>query len=136
MEYTVIINNQSYDLPKKTIKIMEDMEKVSKIDSVKGLGIRDKFKTMFDFIESLVGAENAKEILGSDKLDEVDLCDVTLTFKKSIDAYDKPLEEYQTQQMEDQMRRIPVEQMAGITHALDSIARSGIAQGNVTPFSR
>ena len=43
MEYTVIINNQSYDLPKKTIKIMEDMEKVSKIDSVKGLGIRDKF---------------------------------------------------------------------------------------------
>lgn len=91
---------------------------------------------MFDFIESLVGAENAKEILGSDKLDEVDLCDVTLTFKKIIDAYDKPLEEYQTQQMEDQMRRIPVEQMAGITHALDSIARSGIAQGNVTPFSR
>ena len=96
MEYTVIINNQSYDLPKKTIKIMEDMEKVSKIDSVKGLGIRDKFKTMFDFIERLVGAENAKEILGSDKLDEVDLCDVTLTFKKIIDAYDRPLIEYQS----------------------------------------
>lgn len=126
MEYTVIINNQSYDLPKKTIKIMEDMEKVSKIDSVKGLGIRDKFKTMFDFIESLVGAENAKEILGSDKLDEVDLCDVTLTFKKIIDAYDRPLIEYQSQQIEDKLRQLPMDQVSNITGALNDLASSNL----------
>ena len=126
MEYTVIINNQSYDLPKKTIKIMEDMEKVSKIDSVKGLGIRDKFKTMFDFIESLVGTENAKEILGSDKLDEVDLCDVTLTFKKIIDAYDRPLIEYQSQQIEDKLRQLPMDKVSNITGALNDLASSNL----------
>ena len=126
MEYTVIINNQSYDLPKKTIKIMEDMEKISKIDSVKGLGIRDKFKTMFDFIESLVGAEHAKEILGSDKLDEVDLCDVTLTFKKIIDAYDRPLIEYQSQQIEDKLRQLPMDKVSNITGALNDLASSNL----------
>lgn len=128
MEYTVIINNQSYDLPKKTIKIMEDMEKISKIDSVKGLGIRDKFKTMFDFIERLVGAENAKEILGSDKLDEVDLCDVTLTFKKIIDAYDRPLIEYQSQQIEDKLRQLPMDKVSNITGALNDLASSNLVK--------
>ena len=57
MQYTVIINGQSYDLPKKTMKVVEEMDKVAKIDSVKGLSIRDKFKALYDFIVSLVGKE-------------------------------------------------------------------------------
>ena len=123
---TGIINNQSYDLPKKTVKVMEDMEKVAKIDEAKGMSIRDKFRTMFEFISGLVGKENAKEILGSDNLEEVDLCDVTLTFKKIMDAYDKPLVEYQEQQMEERLRTIPMDKVAGITGALDSIAKSNL----------
>lgn len=122
MQYTVIINGQSYDLPKKTVKVVEEMDKVATIDSVKGIGIRDKFKKLYDFIVSLVGKENATEILGSDKLDEVDLSEVTLTFKKIMDAYDKPLTDYQADKAREKFSNLPIDQIANLAGAVDTMA--------------
>ncbi len=136
MEYTVIIKDRSYDLPDKTLKVVEDMDAVVRIDEKRGMSIRDKYKRLYEFIVGLVGPENAKEILGSDNIEEVDLCEVTLTVKKILDAYEQPLLDYQTQQMEEQLRRVPMEKMAGITQAIDSIAHSSIVKGNVSQFSR
>lgn len=119
MQYTVIINGQSYDLPKKTIKVYEEVERVSKVDDVKGMSLRDKFKTLFDFITSLVGKENAKEILGSDKLDEVDLSEVTLAFKQIVDAYDKPLEDYSLSKSYSKLDGIPVENIVKLVNAAE-----------------
>ena len=126
MVYTVIINDRSYDLPSKTLKVVEEMERVSKIDEQKGLSIREKYKKLYGFIVGLVGTENANEILGSDNIDEVDLCEVTLTFKKIMDAYDKPLEEYQSQQIEDKLRQLPMDQVSNITGALNDLASSNL----------
>ena len=136
MEYTVIIKDRSYDLPDKTLKVVEGMDTVVRIDGKRGMSIRDKYKRLYDFIVGLVGMENAKEILGSDNIEEVDLCEVTLTVKKILDAYEQPLLDYQTQQMEEQLRRVPIEKMAGITQTIDSIAHSSIAKGNVSQFIR
>ena len=136
MEYTVIIKDRSYDLPDKTLKVVEEMDTVVRIDGKRGMSIRDKYKRLYDFIVELVGMENAKEILGSDNIEEVDLCEVTLTVKKILDAYEQPLLDYQTQQMEEQLRRVPIEKMAGITQTIDSIAHSSIAKGNVSQFIR
>ena len=122
MQYTVIINGQSYDLPKKTVKVVEEMDKVATIDSVKGIGIRDKFKKLYDFIVSLVGKENATEILGSDKLDEVDLSEVTLTFKKIMDAYDKSLTDYQADKAREKFSNLPIDQIANLAGAVDTMA--------------
>ncbi|MFT3982280.1 MAG: hypothetical protein QM697_00120 [Lachnospiraceae bacterium] len=122
MQYTVIINGQSYDLPKKTMKIVEDMDKVAKVDSVKGIGIRDKFKRLFDFIHNLVGEENAKEILGSDNLDEVDLSEVTLTFKQIMEAYDKPITDYQTEKTMDKFNSLPIDKIRNLAGAVNTMA--------------
>jgi hypothetical protein len=122
MQYTVIINGQSYDLPKKTVKVVEEMDKVAQIDTVKGIGIRDKFKALFDFIGSLVGKDAAKEILGSDKLDEVDLSEVTLTFKKIMDAYDKPLTDYQADKAREKFSNLPIDQITNLAGAVDTMA--------------
>src|SRR5574344_501703 len=121
MNYTVIINGQSYDLPKKTMKVVEEMDKVAQSDNVKGIGIRDKFKALFDFIGGLVGKEAAKEILGSDKLDEVDLSEVTLTFKKIKDAYDKPLEEYNSEKSFQRLNSLPIEKIVQLANVAKSM---------------
>ena len=121
MNYTVIVNGQSYDLPKKTVKVVEEMDKVAQIDNVKGLGIRDKFKALFDFIGGLVGKEAAKEILGSDKLDEVDLSEVTLTFAKIKDAYDKPLEEYNSEKSFQKLNSLPIEKIVQLADVAKSM---------------
>ena len=136
MEYTVIIKDRSYDLPDKTLKVVEDMDTVVRIDEKRGMSIRDKYKRLYDFIVGLVGTENAKEILGSDNIEEVDLCEVTLTVKKILDAYEQPLLDYQTKQMEEQLRRVPIEKMAGITQTIDSITHISLAKGKVSQCSR
>lgn len=123
MQYTVIVNGQSYDLPKKTIKVVEEMDKVAQIDNVKGLGIRDKFKALFDFIGGLVGKEAAKEILGSDKLDDVDLSEVTLTFAKIKDAYDKPLEDYNTDKSFQKLNSIPTDQIVKLANVANQMSQ-------------
>lgn len=123
MNYTVIVNGQSYDLPKKTMKVVEEMDKVAQIDNVKGLGIRDKFKALFDFIGGLVGKEAAKEILGSDKLDEVDLSEVTLAFAKIKDAYDKPLEDYNTDKSFQKLNSIPTDQIVQLANVANQMSQ-------------
>ena len=44
MVYTIIWKEQSYDLPPKTLKVVEAMDKAAKVDSVAGMSITDKFK--------------------------------------------------------------------------------------------
>ena len=123
MQYTVIVNGQSYDLPKKTMKVVEEMDKVAQIDNVKGIGIRDKFKALFDFIGGLVGKEAAKEILGSVKLDEVDLSEVTLTFAKIKDAYDKPLEDYNTDKSFQKLNSIPTDKIVQLANVANQMSQ-------------
>lgn len=124
MVYTVIINGQSYDLPKKTMKVVEEMDKVAQIDSVKGLSIREKFKKLYDFIVSLVGKENAVEILGSEKLDEVDLSEVTLTFKKILDAYEKPLDDYEIEKSNSKFSNYPLDKIVELAKVAKDMPQS------------
>lgn len=115
MTYTIIINGNGYELPKKTIKVVEELDAIIKIDQAKGLSIREKFKKLFNFIEKLVGKENAIEILGSDKLDDVDLSDVTLTVKKIIDAYDKPIQDYDTDKSLEKLNQLPLDKIVELS---------------------
>lgn len=124
MVYTVIINGQSYDLPKKTMKVVEEMDKVAQIDSVKGLSIREKFKKLYDFIVSLVGKENAVEILGSEKLDEVDLSEVTLTFKKILDSYEKPLSDYEIEKSNSKFSNYPLDKIVELAKVAKDMPQS------------
>lgn len=50
MEYTVIVNGKSYDLPKKTIAVAESLEEVLKVDST-NLKIRQKMGKTAPFFE-------------------------------------------------------------------------------------
>ena len=65
MEYTIIINGRSYDLPKKTVSVMEKMDSVLKVDNLR-IKARQKFEKIHEFVKDMIGAENAKEAFGSD----------------------------------------------------------------------
>lgn len=111
MEYTIIVGGRAYALPKKTMRVVEELDEIIKVDSVPGLSIREKFKKLFSFITKLVGKDAALEILGSDKLDEVDLSDVTITVKKIIDAYDKPIQEYEEDKQRAALDNLPIDKI-------------------------
>lgn len=126
MQYTIIANGKSYDLPPKTMGVVEELERVSEIDNAKGLSIREKFQTIYDFMVGLMGAENTKEILGSDDIDKVDLSDVSITFLKIVDAYDKPVSDHRTAQIKSQTRGLDAVSIDKIIDLAKTAERMGI----------
>ena len=95
MLYTVVANGKSYDLPKKTIGIANKLDEVLRTDSIRGLSVRQKYEKLHVFVKELIGEEGAKEVLGTDNLDDVDLSELTITVRKIVDAYEKPITDYQ-----------------------------------------
>lgn len=115
MVYTIIHNRKSYDLPKKTIGVMEELDKCLKIDSVVGMSLRDKFNELRSFLVSLLGEAAVNEILGSDNLDDIDLSDITITFRKIVDAYDKPIVDYNNGKTRDALSQIPFDKISQLS---------------------
>lgn len=122
MVYTFIINGRSYDLPKKTVSVMEKMDDVLKVDEVKGYTVRQKFEKLHGFVRDLVGDENAREMFGSDNITEIDLSDVTLAVKKIVDAYDKPIIDYDSEKSMNKLSGLPIEKIISIANAAEKIA--------------
>ena len=110
---------QSYDLPGKTLKVVEKIEELMKADTNKNLSIREKYKKLHTFVIDMLGKETAKEILGTDKLDEMDLSVLTITCKKIVDAYDKPVEEYSNSKVQQALEDIPLEKVTELLKVAD-----------------
>ena len=122
MVYTVISDDaQSYDLPGKTLKVVEKIEDVLKNDARKDLTIREKYKRLHAFVVDILGKEAARDFLGTDKLDEMDLSVLTITVKKIMDAYDEPLDNYNRQKVQQTIDDIPLDKVADLIKATDSI---------------
>lgn len=122
MDYTIIANNKTYTLPSKTIALMEELENASKVDEIQGMSLRSKFETLHNFIKCIFGDENAAEILGSSEFDKIDLSDITLTINKIIDAYEKPIQDYQDEKMRKAFNGMPMDKIISMTKAAQSVA--------------
>lgn len=121
MVYTIIVNNKSFDLPKKTVSVMEELDRVLKVDSNKGLSLREKYVQLHEFIKQMLGEDNAKECLGSGDLDEIDLSELAITVSKIHAAYDKPVEEHALRDMRERLGRVPMDKVTPMINAIDSM---------------
>lgn len=119
MEYTVIVDNRSYDLPKKTIGIMEKLDEVLKVDS-KPLSMKQKYQKIFDFAKLVLGNE-VIEIFGSDKVTDIDVGELELLVLKIQDSYNQPIAEYQNEKFENSLGSIPTDKIKAITEAAQAI---------------
>jgi hypothetical protein len=120
--YSLNVERKNYTLPAKSLRVVEDMDRVSQIDNEQGMSIRDKFDTILKFIIDLVGEDNAKEMLGSTDIEEVDLSVVTITFRKIVDAYNKPIADYNARRSGELFSSIPSDKIEKITK-LAEVAR-------------
>lgn len=124
MVYTIIVGNRSYDLPKKTLEVTEQMEKVIETDKAVGIGIREKFNTVFSYENDVLGSDAVKEILGSDNLDEVDLSEVTILFNKIHDAYNKPITDYKLSKSREALNALPIEKVVELAKAANELPQN------------
>lgn len=122
MVHTVIVNGRSYDLPKKTLGIANKLDEVLKVDAVRGLSVRQKYEKLHLFVKDVLGEENAKEILKTENLDEVDLSELTITVRKIVDAYEKPITDYQMEKNREKLAGLPIKQIESIVGAANAAA--------------
>lgn len=122
MIYTVILHNHSYDLPAKTLAVTEKLDNAGGVDAIPGLSTREKYKIVLQCVIDVLGRDNVKEALGSDKLEEVDLSEVTLTFRKIVDAYNKPLEEYAANSNRASLDNLPIDQIVALADAARKVS--------------
>ena len=120
MEYTVIVNGKSYDLPKKTIAVAESLEEVLKVDST-NLKIRQKMEKLHRFSKDLLGEDNVKEILGTDDLEDVDTSALAMLVLNINEAYEKPVTEYRTDKMREAFNGIPTEKLSSLTKSMQAV---------------
>lgn len=121
MEYTIIANGKSYDLPKKTISVMSALDEVSRVDENKNLDLRQKYDRCHRFMKDILGEESCKEIFGSEHLDEIDLSEITLAVNKVIDAYEKPVNDYNQEKGMSKLNSIPFDKIIALSKAADKM---------------
>lgn len=119
MVYTVIANDRSYDLPAKTIGVMEKLDEALTVDA-KPLTIKQKYQRLFEIARGIVGPQ-IKEILGGDKLADIDVGELELLILKIQDAYNEPLAEYRAEKLESGLDSIPAEKIKAITDAASAM---------------
>lgn len=122
MEYTIIINGRSYDLPKKTLAVVEKIDSILRVDETKGLSVKQKFEKLHGFVKEMVGEDNATEMFGSSNLSEIDLSEITLATRKIIDAYEKPISDYEAEKRREKLSALPLDQINAVTKAAQTVA--------------
>lgn len=122
MEYTIIVNDKSYDLPKKTLAVMEKLDNVLKVDTVRNLTVKQKYEKLHTFVKELVGTENAAEMFGSDNISEIDLSELALAVKKINASYDKPVSDFDTEMRNEKLNNLPMEKIISLTKAAQTTA--------------
>lgn len=120
MLYTVIINDHSFDLPKKTLAVTEKLENVIRTDTRAGVSLREKYKVTYDCVANLIGPENAAEAIGA-TIDDCDVNDITLAFRMIVDAYNKPLEDYKTDRSAGNLNRLPLDKLMTLVEAAKQV---------------
>lgn len=120
MIYTVIINDRSYDLPKKTMAITEKLDSTAQVDEL-DIPVREKYRKVLDCVLAILGKGATEEALGSTDLNEVDLSEVTIAFRKIVDAYNRPVQDYVNASGRGALEGMPLQEMTALANAATQI---------------
>ena len=93
MQYTLISNGISYDLPPYTLEISDKMDKINEQNINQSVNKKVKYISMIDFIVSLLGEDATVDIIGSTDVASVDLQAVAVAYMDICRTYDTPLRE-------------------------------------------
>lgn len=118
MEYTVIYNGQSYDIPNYSIKISEKLEEIELLNRG-NQKFREKCKKMYDFASDILGKETVVSILG--KFDESDPNGINILYLEIVKSYNKPLVDYNMQGFEEKLGDGQIDKVLEMINAIPVI---------------
>lgn len=104
MDYTVILNGQSYDLPKLTLTVKEKIEAMNAKLTNTSVSLAERVKAQHELLKEFIGAENLKEILGTSNVKDIDLNEISIVYVEICKSYEAPMKE-------SKLKALPTEQI-------------------------
>lgn len=140
MEYTLEYAGRSYDLPKFTTAVSNDISRINAQNVNSSMKDTEKYKNMYGFIRKMIGSENAMEIFGTENLDEMDLNDITICYLGICAGYEKPVNEFNRGNVqmneEDKQFVLDILKNAGNLKELERMVNSKQNASTVARFAR
>lgn len=105
MQYTVIHNGATYQLPVFTRKIKRSVDEVNDQIMNEDLPLDTRVDALHEFLREIIGDENLEKALGSADLDEVDLNEMNVLYLKITREYDRPVVEFKRPEIDPTARK-------------------------------
>lgn len=119
MEYTIIEDGKSYDLPKHSVKISNEMESIEKFKA-NAKSVKDQLKKMYGFCCEMLGDESAGELLGD--FEDSDPNMINIVYLDIVEAYRKPIEDYEREKQSETLSRYDLKKYIEIFNAFSKAA--------------
>ena len=116
MNYEVEYQGETFELPAYNFKIAEKLEVQEKVNAGNDT-IKNKCRKMYNLISELIGSDNVKQALG--EFEDTDPNAINLLYLNIVRTYNKPLQEYNTEQIEDAQ----LDKLLQLINALDTASR-------------
>lgn len=123
-DYSIVHCGKTYELEPYSIRIADEVEKVG-AKNASNITMREKCKGLYDFIVAVIGKDATKEVCG--ELSSSDPNELNIVFLKIVNAYNKPLYEYQSEQATE---RLNVEEVDRITKLMETMSKIDIDKLN------
>ena len=84
----IYYNGNEYELATKTMKVAKLQERAETSATM-----MEAYTNEFEFVKAVIGDEAVKDILGTNRLDEIDLNQMVMLYNEIVTAYDKEIRE-------------------------------------------
>lgn len=118
MNYSIIIESKSYDLPAYSFGIAEKIEK-QEILNKSNAKFREKCKSMYDFLVEVLGKTTINDLLGEFNNVEPNL--LNLTYLKVISAYNNPIKEYSNENALNSLSDDKLDKLINLLNAMNNL---------------
>lgn len=112
-----MLNKKSFDLPKKTIGIMQKIEDLLEIEKQyedKEIKVIECVHAEYDFLIAILGEKKTAEYLGSNDINEIDINEVSVAIVHILNAYKDKVENVRMEYAQKQLNNPAVKQALNI----------------------
>ena len=118
MDYSMTVNGMVIELPKYTFDIAEKIERQEVVNSGTSK-FKDKCKSMYTTICSIIGEDKVADAIGA--FNETDPNLINIMYLELIKAYNKPIEEFNQNNLTDSLQNSGIEDITKLLNSLQNI---------------
>lgn len=118
MNYSIEFDGVNYLLPQYSFSLSDKLEKVDTFNTSTAT-VREKCKRMYELESELIGADTFESDFG--KFEDVDPNVLNILWLKIIDAYEKPLSDFQTERREKTLDDVGADKVIKVLETLGNV---------------